>query len=60
MRVLTLGLVHPRRIVGEQVRVALVEAGLAANGQLWAMSLQILARFAFGLALWVTWAVALR
>jgi hypothetical protein len=60
VRVLTLGLVHPRRIVGEQVRVALVEAGLAANGALWAMSLQILARFAFGLALWVTWAVALR
>ena len=60
VRVLTLGLVHPRRIVGEQVRVALVEAGLAANGELWATSLQILARFAFGLALWVTWAGALR
>ena len=60
VRVLTFGLVHPRRIVGEQVRVALVEASLAANGELWAMSLQILARFAFGLALWVTWAVALR
>lgn len=60
VRILTLGLVHPRRIVGEQVRVALVEASLAANGELWAMSLQILARFAFGLALWVTWAVALR
>jgi hypothetical protein len=60
VRVLTLGLVHPRRIVGEQVHVALVEASLAANGELWAMSLQILARFAFGLALWVTWAVALR
>jgi hypothetical protein len=60
VRVLTLGLIHPRRIVGEQVRVALVEAGLAANGALWAMSLQVLARFAFGLALWVTWAAALR
>jgi hypothetical protein len=60
VRILTLGLVHPRRIVGEQVRVALVEASMAANGELWAMSLQILGRFAFGLALWVTWAVALR
>ena len=59
VRVLTLGLVHPRRIVGEQVRVALVEASLSANGELWAMSLQILARFTFGLVLWVTWAVAL-
>jgi hypothetical protein len=60
VRVLSLGLIHPRRIVDEQVRVALVEASLAANGELWAMSLQVLARFAFGLALWVTWAVALR
>jgi hypothetical protein len=60
VRVLSLGLVHPRRIVGEQVRVALVGAGLAANGELWAMSLQVVARFAFGLALWVTWAAALR
>lgn len=57
VRFLTFGLVHPRRIVGEQVRQALVEASLAANGQLWAMSLQIAVRFAFGLALWVTWAV---
>src|SRR5215213_5081432 len=60
VRVLSFGLIHPRRIVGEQVRVALVEAGLAANGELWAMSLQVIARFAFGLALWVTWAAAVR
>jgi len=60
VRVLTLGLIHPRRIVGEQVRLALVDASLAVNGQLWAVSLQIVARFAFGLTLWVTWAVALR
>ena len=60
VRVLSFGLIHPRRIVGEQVRRALVDASLAVNGQLWALSLQILARFAFGLALWVTWAAALR
>ena len=60
VRVLSFGLIHPRRIVGEQVRQALVEVALAANGQLWAMSVQIAARFAFCLALWVTWAVALR
>jgi hypothetical protein len=60
VRVLTFGLIHPRRIVGEQVRVALVEASLAANGELWATSLQIVARFAFGLTLWVTWATAVR
>jgi hypothetical protein len=60
VRILSFGLIHPRRIVGEQVRVALVETALAANGGLWAISLQVAARFAFGLALWVTWAVALR
>jgi hypothetical protein len=60
VRVLSFGLIHPRRIVSEQVRRALVDASLAVNGQLWALSLQILARFAFGLALWVTWAAALR
>jgi hypothetical protein len=60
VRILSFGFIHPRRIVGEQVRVALVEAGLAANGELWAMSLQVIARFVFGLALWVTWAVAVR
>jgi hypothetical protein len=60
VRVLTAGLIHPRRIVGEQVRLALVDASVAMNGQLWVLSLGIAARLAFGLALWVTWAVALR
>jgi hypothetical protein len=59
IRFLTAGLIHPRRIVGEQVRQALVDASLAVNGQLWLMSIQILARAAFCLALWVIWAVAL-
>ena len=60
IRFLTAGLIHPRRIVGEEVRQALVDANLSVNGQLWAWSVQIGARFAFGLALWVTWAAALR
>lgn len=60
VRAVTLGLINPRRIVGERVRVALVDACLAANGQLWATSLQVVARLAFGLTLWVIWAVALR
>jgi len=57
VRFMTFGLIHPRRIVGDQVRQALVDASMAANGQLWAISLQILVRFAFGLTLWITWAV---
>jgi hypothetical protein len=60
VRVLTAGLINPRRIVGEEVRLALVDACLAMNGQLWALSLGVAAQLAFGLALWVTWAVALR
>jgi hypothetical protein len=60
IRFMTAGLINPRRIVGEQVRQALVKASLDVNGQLWLMSVQIAARFAFGLTLWVTWAVALR
>jgi hypothetical protein len=60
IRFLTAGLIHPRRIVGEQVRQALVEASLAVNGQLWLMSIQILARATFCLSLWLTWVAALR
>ena len=60
IRFMTAGLINPRRIVGEQVRQSLVKASLDVNGQLWEMSVQIAARFAFGMALWVTWAVALR
>ena len=57
VRVMTFGLIHPRRIVSEQVRQALVDASIAANGQLWAISLQIVVRFVFGLTLWITWAM---
>lgn len=60
IRVLSVGLIHPRRIVGERVRQALVEASLSVNGQLWETAVQILARAAFCLSLWLTWAVALR
>jgi hypothetical protein len=60
VRFFTAGLINPRRIVGEEVRQALVDANLGVNGQLWAWSLQIGARLAFGFALWVTWAASLR
>jgi hypothetical protein len=58
VRFLTAGLIHPRRIVGEDVRQALVEANLSVNGQMWAWSLQIFARLSFRCSLWLTWAVA--
>lgn len=60
LRLLTLGLVNPRKIVDERVREALVQANLTVNGQMWRWSLQVGMRLAFGLALWTTWALALR
>jgi hypothetical protein len=60
LRFITFGLINPRKIVNDQVREALVKASLVVNGQMWRWSLQIAMRLAFGLALWVTWAWALR
>jgi hypothetical protein len=60
VRFVTFGLINPRKIVNEQVREALVKASLIVNGQMWRWSLQIGMRLAFGLTLWITWALALR
>lgn len=60
LRILTLGLINPRKIVNEQVLESLVNASLVVNGQMWRWSLQIGMRVVFGLALWMTWAIALR
>jgi hypothetical protein len=60
VRFLTLGLINPRKIVNQQVLDALVNASLVVNGQMWRWSLQIVMRAAFGLAIWLTWAVSLR
>jgi hypothetical protein len=59
LRFVTLGLINPRKIVNEQVLEALVKANLIVNGQMWRWSLQIGMRVAFGLALWITWDLAL-
>jgi hypothetical protein len=60
VRFVTLGLVNPRQIVNKQVEEALVKASLVVNGQMWAWSVQIVIRLAFGLAVWLTWALAVR
>src|SRR5262245_54121007 len=60
LRVLTFGLIHPRRIVNNQVRDALIKASLVVNGQMWRWCLQIGARLAFGLAVWLAWVSSLR
>ena len=57
VRVFTLGYVNPRRMVALEVQKALIEASRLLNTTLWWMSVQVGLRLAFGLALWVTWAL---
>jgi hypothetical protein len=57
VRIFTLGYVNPRRMVAVEVRKALVEASRLLNTTLWWMTVQIGLRIAFGLALWLTWAL---
>ncbi len=56
VRVVTFGFVNPRKMVVEEVRKALIAVSDLLNFQLWWISTQIGLRFAFGLALWLTWA----
>jgi hypothetical protein len=57
VRVFTLGYVNPRQMVNTEVRKALVEASLLLNSTLWWVTLQVGLRVAFGLSLWLTWAL---
>jgi hypothetical protein len=56
VRVFTLGIVNPRRMVAEEVRKALVGASRMLNTTLWWVTVQLGVRIAFGLSLWLTWA----
>jgi hypothetical protein len=60
LRWLTLGFFDPHRMVQSQVRQALVKANEVVNGQLWLWALQFTLRFAFGLALWMSWFMTLQ
>ncbi len=57
VKVFTLGYVNPRRMVAEEVQKALVSASQLLNSTLWWVSVQIGLRVAFGLSLWLTWAL---
>lgn len=57
VRVVTFGFVNPRKMVGEEVRKALLMVTEMLNTTLWWMCLQIGLRFTFGLSLWITWAL---
>jgi hypothetical protein len=57
VRVFTFGFVNPREMVALEVRKALIEASRMLNTTLWWVSVQVALRVAFGLALWLTWAI---
>jgi len=57
VRVFTFGYINPRKMVAEEVQKALVAVGEMINYNLWWMNVQVGLRFAFGLSLWLTWAI---
>jgi hypothetical protein len=56
VRLLTLGVVNPRRIVDEEVKKSLAEMQTTASASLWWVAVQTSLRLAFGLTLWTLWA----
>lgn len=56
----TFGFVNPRKIVGVEVQNALVKANWIMIGGMGRSSLRMGMQLAFGLSLWISWAVALR
>jgi hypothetical protein len=57
VRVLSLGYIHPRRMVREEVQQALVGASNLLNRSLYWTCVQMGLRVLFGLGLWLTWAL---
>ena len=53
----TLGRISPRQMVAAEVQKALLEASTLINSSMWWVTAQMGLRIAFGLALWVTYAV---
>jgi len=53
----TLGKINPRQMVRVEVQKALLEASQMINTNLWWISGQVSLRVAFGLALWLTYAL---
>jgi hypothetical protein len=53
----TLGKINPRQMVRTEVQKALVEASQLVNVSLWWLIAQVGLRIAFGLTLWLTYAI---
>jgi len=60
LRMVTLGFIHPRKIVSAEVQGALASANWIMIGGMWRLSLRTGMQVAVGLSLWLTWAFALR
>jgi hypothetical protein len=57
VRTVTFGFINPRQMVAVEVRTSLVSASKLLNVTLWWVVLQAALRIAYGLSLWVTYAV---
>jgi hypothetical protein len=57
VRIFTLGYVNPRQMVAKEVRSALESASETLNSTLWWVTVQTGLRIAFGLSLWVSYAL---
>jgi hypothetical protein len=57
VRVFTLGRINPRQMVASEVQKALLAASRLLNSTLWWVIAQTALRIAFGLCLWLTWAL---
>jgi hypothetical protein len=55
VRVVSLGFINPRKLVGDEVHNTLVKAGQQLNAALWWSSLPVSLRIAFGATLWLTY-----
>jgi hypothetical protein len=58
VRVFTLGWINPRKMVHAEVRKSLEDASKLLNSTMWWVSVQTLLRIAYGLSLWLTFAIA--
>jgi hypothetical protein len=57
VRIFTLGYINPRKMVAVEVQKAMLEASKLINFTFWWLSVQTGLRVAFGLALWLTYAL---
>lgn len=58
IRAATLGYVNPQRIVDDEVRRGMTQLGETVSWVAWWMSVQVGSRVAFGLTIWLLWAVS--